>query len=228
MDSKNVKCALVGLFVFLGLLVAGTKSNSGKVSAQFNDSQNGAYLPLIRQDGPPVRRLNVPYLGPEPPDDPVPQFFSPAIAWFGEVTPTKNYADVRIWYYDDYIKLMVNIIDRRLWFDTSPSAATLEEWDAISLYLNKDGNSGHTPSANSYRFVAQLGSSASHRATYQGNGSTWQATSIPFSATSIYRGSSGPNRDGDNKGWQLTAVLPFSSLGLAGPPSKRRRRDECD
>ena len=208
----------MALVAMLGIVVASIKLNAGKVSAQSNDSENGVYLPLIRQDSPLNRRLNMPYLGPKPPDEPVPQFFSPAIAWFGEVTSTKNYADVRVWYYDDYIKIFVNIIDRRLWYDTSPSATTLEEWDAVSLYFNRDGNSGHTPSANAYRFVAQLGSAASHRTSYRGNGSTWQATPISFSAESSYRGS-GPNTNLDNKGWQLTTVIPFSSFGLASPPS---------
>ena len=147
MGHKYATFVIVAFMALTGILLAEAKPNSDKLWIQPDDSENSSYLPLIKQDGSLTRRLNMPNLEPQPPDDPVPQLFSPAIAWFGEVTPFNNYADVRVWYYDEYIKIFVNIIDRRLWYDTSPTATTLDLWDAVSIYLNQDGNSGQTPSS---------------------------------------------------------------------------------
>ena len=101
----------------------------------------------------PKRRVNVPYLGVSSPVE----YFEPAIFWFGQVTPTKNYADVRLWYFDDYMKITLHIIDRRLWFDESPSMATIEEWDAVSLFLKLNGAAGDAPDTSTYRLVSGLG-----------------------------------------------------------------------
>ena len=50
----------------------------------------------------------------------------------------------------------VLIFDRRLWYDETPTVATLTNYDAVTLYLDKDGNSGSAPDTNSYRFVGQV------------------------------------------------------------------------
>ena len=126
-----------------------------------------------------------------------------------------------MWYYDTQMKLTVHIIDRRIWYDTIPSASSLEDWDAVTLYLDLDGNQGNSPDSNSYRFVTQFGASPtddSHQATYRGNGTDWSETPVAFVPDSIYRGDGGPNTNLDNKGWQLTLIIPFSSFGLSGPP----------
>ena len=161
----------------------------------------------------PLSRVNVPNLSSGP--------FEPAVFWFGQVTPTKNHADVRMWYYEPHIELTLHIIDRQIWHDTSPSTASLEEWDAVTLYMDLDGNQGNAPDNNSYRLVIQFGASEtdkSYQVSYLGNGSNWVAAPISFTADSIYRGEGGPNTDFDNKGWQLTVVIPFTSLGLSDPP----------
>ena len=60
----------------------------------------------------PTPRVNVPELSGVP--------FTPAIFWFGKVDQTNNYADVRVWYYDtNYIKIVLHVIDRQLWYDTN-------------------------------------------------------------------------------------------------------------
>src|SRR5512145_200332 len=68
---------------------------------------------------PALYRANAPYFG----DDV--RFAESAVFWFGRVTPAENYADVRLGYTDSALWVHVNIIDRRLWYDTGPSAATL-------------------------------------------------------------------------------------------------------
>ena len=139
--------------------------------------------------------------------------FTPAVFWFGEVTPTSNNADVRIYYYEELIQVVVHIIDRLLWYDPSQSVESLTNWDAISLYLNLDGNNGGSPGTNAYLFQSQL----DFQSGYQGNGSSWQSTPGLFTTDTTWRGNF-PNDNIDDKGWQVLFDIPFSSLGLSGPP----------
>ncbi len=160
------------------------------------------------------RRINVPiFTGPAGFD----QF---AVSWFGQVTPTDNYADVRVGvYYPEILTVHVAIMDRLLWFDPAPSPANLEAWDAVTLYLDLDGNVGANPDANSYRLVGQLWAQSgdNRQATYRGNGTGWVANPMVFSADTTWRGNY-PNDNVDDKGWTITFWIPFSSLGLTGPP----------
>ena len=154
-----------------------------------------------------ARRVNVPYWStgaPEPPR---------AVSWLGEVSPANNYADVRTYYSDSHLSVLVNIVDRRVWDDPSQSVANLTNWDAVSLYLNKVGISGESPDINSYLFQSQL----SIQTAYQGDGSSWVNTPLTFSTETTWRGNS-PNDNMDDKGWQVEFLIPFSSVGLSGPP----------
>jgi hypothetical protein len=165
---------------------------------------------------PPTRRVNIPYLGAAPPVD----NFTPAIFWFGSVTPANNYADVRAWYYDDYLKITVHVIDRLLWYDTDPSMPELEQWDAVSLYLDVDEAAEIAPDATSYRFVIQLNqwqSGDGWQAAYRGDGAGWTSAPLTFTAERSWRGA-GLNDTVDDKGWVATFVIPFSTVGLATPP----------
>ncbi|MFN2142465.1 MAG: DNRLRE domain-containing protein [Candidatus Promineifilaceae bacterium] len=175
------------------------------------------YLPLILTQPPiPQPVINVPYLGAEPAD---PDAFEPAIFWLGQVTSSLNSADVRLWHYDQKLKIVLHIIDRQLWYDETPSPASLEDWDAVTLLLDLQGGAEDSPGASTYRFISQLGNSPADRAAYQGNGAGWSAIPIPFTAETTWRGSTGPNSGADAKGWQLTWEIPFSELGLPARPS---------
>lgn len=161
----------------------------------------------------PTRRVMAPYLDGEN------AFEQSAIFWFGQVNSTSNYADVRVRYNEDEIILFAHVFDRWLWYDETPSIEDLTAWDAVSLYLNLDGNVGTTPSANAQRLVAQLyhsGSRAGYQAAYQGDGAGWVGTSTSFTTQSGWRG------DGLNgaeaRGWWVKFEIPFASLGLPGPP----------
>ena len=160
-----------------------------------------------------TRRVNAPYLGTSPE---AVASFTPAIFWFGKVGPTDNYADVRVYYYDSYLKVVFHIIDRMLWEDNAQKASDLPNWDAISLYLNLDGNTGNSPSPNSYRLEVELNNL---QATYRGNGSDWVNASVPISTTTAWRGDYGPNSSTDAKGWIAYVQIPFSSLGLSSKPA---------
>ncbi len=97
-----------------------------------------------------ARRVNAPYF------DGAVNYSEMAVFWFGRVTPTENYADVRVGYNRDKLVVNVAAFDRRLWYDTSPSATDLTAWDAVTIYLSLDSGPGSTLDANAYRFVGQL------------------------------------------------------------------------
>lgn len=144
-----------------------------------------------------------------------------AIFWFGQVTPTENYADVRVGYNSTELYVNVTTIDRRIWYDTTPSPNDLNSWDAVTLYLNLDGNSGNTPGTNAYRFDAQFNwweTRANYQAMYRGNGTVWTTTAVAFTTVPGWRGNA-PNDNLDDKGWVMTFHIPFTSLGLAGVPA---------
>jgi hypothetical protein len=183
------------------------------------------YLPLVFKSYQyvPARRANAPYIN--VPDVTTTHLHEMAIFWFGKVTQTENYADVRVGYNDTTLYVYVAAFDRRLWYDTSPAASDLTSWDALSLYLNTSGNSGSAPTTNSHRFVVQFegktgGTSPSYRAAYQGNGAAWVTASTAFSTYTTYRGTGGPNTNSDNRGWVSTFQIPFASLGVSAPPAQ--------
>jgi hypothetical protein len=166
----------------------------------------------------PVRRVNVPYLAVPPPD---PYATRPAIFWFGQVNNTNNYADVRTIYDDDALRVIVHIMDRWLWYDTSPTTATLTDWDAVALYLNLAGASGTAPGADTHQFVAQLShwqARNNYQAAYRGNGAGWNLAATPYETSTVWRGSALNNNDGNDRGWYARFVIPFASLGLSSPP----------
>ncbi|MFN3928674.1 MAG: hypothetical protein ACK4OK_03460, partial [Thermoflexus sp.] len=176
------------------------------------------YLPAVFQNWGPslIRQVNAPRLS-----DPLgSEFPRMAIFWFGKVTLTANYADVRVAYTDSELVVYVAVIDRRLWFTTSPSPSTLTAWDAVTVLLHLDGNVGNTPTGSSYRFVGGLSNadtSGRYQAAYRGTGSGWGLASIPFTAVAGWRGER-LNDDGDDRGWAMTFRIPFASLGRSGPP----------
>ncbi len=170
--------------------------------------------PALAQDPDPIRRVNAPYF------DGGVLSNQGAIFWFGQVSPTSNYADVRLGYNDDGFQLILHVIDRRLWYDTSPTPADLTAWDAATVYLHLDGNTGDVPTPNTYRFVAQVNwweARTDYQSVYRGNGSGWTEVSIPFVTTSGWRGNAF-NDNQDDKGWLVELWIPFTSLGLTGPP----------
>jgi hypothetical protein len=166
----------------------------------------------------PLRRVNAPFF------NSTVDASQAGVFWLGQVAPNLSYADVRMAYTSSEIYALVTVIDRQLWYQpglTSPSP-DLTTYDSSTLLLNPPGQTGTTVGANSYRFDAEINWSEASRngyqAAYVGNGTTWAARSIAFTTTSGWRGDQGPNSGVDAKGWVITYHIPYSSLGLAGPP----------
>lgn len=182
------------------------------------------YLPLVQsqtftQPSSSARRINAPYF------DGAIWYGGAGIFWFGKVTPTENYADVRVAYNATDLHVRVTVFDRRIWCNASPQANDPTVWDAVTLYFNTNGNSGDTPSTSAYRLVSQFSAGVNctngvWSSAYRGNGTSWIANNFSFSTDSWYRGDAGPNQDADNKGWVITFRIPFASLGMSGPPSQ--------
>ena len=182
------------------------------------------FLPIIRNPapGPPppsgTRRVNAPKFSGQI------RLSEMAVFWFGEVSPNDNYADTRVGYNSDELYIDLNIIDQFIWYDYSPAPTNLTEYDAVTVLINLDGTQGSAPGPNAYRFEGQFRSwesPAPYQAAYRGDGSDWQPMGVSFSTETWYRGSyGGPNTNTENDGWVMEMRIPFSSLGLTGPPAK--------
>ena len=183
---------------------------------QVSSTATTLFLPLVQSPKKSNPRVNVPHFTGDI------KYSETAIFWLGKVTPTDNYADVRIGYNDTELYVNIAIFDRLLWYNTNPSPASLPDWDATTLFINLNGDIGSSPGTSAYKFDSQLNwweARDRWQASYRGNGSGWSSVSIPFTAASGWRGNA-PNDNTDDRGWTMTYRLPFTSLGLSGPPAQ--------
>ena len=178
------------------------------------------YLPLVyKANGFSIPKVNIPKIENDQGE------FLPeeaAVFWFGKVTPTENYTDVRIGYFQTSLWVWVSIIDRRLWYDESPTPEDLTKWDSVSLFLNVDGNGNNFTLDSTYRFDAQLNwweDRANWQAAYQDSNEGWSISQIPFDTHSNWWSmEGGPDDNLDDRAWLVEYVIPFESLGFTGPP----------
>jgi hypothetical protein len=160
-----------------------------------------------------IRRIYAPYFTSAVP------FNQTAIFWFGDATSTDNYTDVRIGYNQSELYIDLHIVDRYLWYDTNTTAPDVTKGDNASIYLAATTNGGN--SQHLYKFQAAVNGyvkRSNYQKAYTGNGTTWTAANIPFTAVYGWRGHglNGP----EDAGWSMTYHIPFSSLGLSNSPSK--------
>ncbi|RMG62970.1 MAG: DNRLRE domain-containing protein [Chloroflexi bacterium] len=198
-----------GAFLAALLMLAGAQSVRGQGTTLF--------LPIVQGPscgGARSPRINIPGFG----NAAIP-FAQTAIAWFGQLSPDSNYADIRAGYNNAQLYVYFAVFDRHLWHDTAPAPGTLTQWDAVTLLIDTAG--GSVLSASSWRFVAQLSGDPdpAYRAAYRGNGSGWQAVSASFQAVPGWRGNALNDNSDTDRGWAMGFTIPFSSLGLSGPPA---------
>jgi len=187
------------------------------IPASFPDPQAAGgisvYLPLIVNQRR-IPRVNAPFFNGEI------AFEQTAIFWFGQVTTTDNYADVRVAYNAQELWVYLAAFDRRLWYDPQPNPNDLESWDAVTLYLSVPDISGGAGD-RMYRFVGQLNwfeAREEWQAAYQKTGSGWQSTANPFVTETAWAGYPMLNDDANDRGWWIKFTIPFTSLGLSGAP----------
>ncbi|MCC7369394.1 MAG: DNRLRE domain-containing protein [Chloroflexi bacterium] len=129
-----------------------------------------------------------------------------AVFWYGRVTPSENYTDVRISYSATDLWVQANIMDMHLRYDTAGQTSRLEEFDAVGVTL--------TAPTGTYRFVSGLNWFEA-RTNYQRSVPT-----VPFTTSTGWRGNA-PNSafdsQSDDRGWVATFQIPFASLGLSTP-----------
>ncbi|PMP84446.1 MAG: hypothetical protein C0184_03715, partial [Chloroflexus aggregans] len=155
------------------------------------------------------------------------RFSELAMFWFGRVSRSQNYTDVRVGYNDNELFLYLAVFDRQLWYDPTPDATDLTAWDAATIVI--DTGSGPQLSAASYRFVAQFRGSpepdARYQASQQAIGGSWSNTDIHFITIPGWRGDRLNDSNDEDRGWAMTFRIPFTSLGLSGrPPDGARWR----
>ncbi len=160
------------------------------------------------------RRVNAPFFAGDI------AFEQMGIFWFGHLSETSNYADVRIGYNQNGLSIYVAAFDRRLWYDETPSTDTLTDWDAITLLVDTNPG-GNALSTSTYRFVAQFSGdpSASYRAAYQGSAQGWQVKTLAFDTKPGWRGNKLNNDTDSDRGWAMAFTIPFSTLGLNAAPA---------
>lgn len=145
-----------------------------------------------------------------------------AVLWLGKISSQQNYADVRVGYNNQKLFVSLNIVDRTLRYNPAAGSGPLTAWDAATLYLDLDGNVGSAPGTNAFRLDGQLNwwePRADYQAAFRGSGASWVPVPVSFSTVTSWRGNA-PNDDLDDAGWRIDYEIPFSSLGLAGPPPK--------
>ncbi|MBP8000423.1 MAG: DNRLRE domain-containing protein [Chloroflexi bacterium] len=200
---------------------------SGRSAAATPTVNHDHFLPWLKSSAapaPPVPTINAPYFADlMNGDGTINRFGEMALTWFGEISPSENYLDIRAAYDADELVIYAAVIDRLIWYDTSPAAADLTQWDSLVLYLDRTANGTAQPTTTAYRFEVQYsgGSSPNYQAAYRGNGTGWQATNLSFShfTASRWEQPGGPNSGGDSRGWVATIRIPFASLGVAQPAS---------
>ncbi len=168
---------------------------------------------------PSRRTINAPYLNSS--SIAGDHYTEMGVFWFGKVTGSENYTDVRVGYNDNALVVQANVVDRLFWYDVNARPAKLLKSDAVSLFLQV-GNPNTTSLNNqTYRLVAGLNwweDQAQYRAEYRAANGKWQPADVGFTAKSGYAGANF-NNNKVNRGWAMTFTIPFSSLGLSGRPS---------
>jgi len=174
--------------------------------------------PFVPEASAQVRRVNAPYF-PE-----TVRAAEAAVFWFGRVDATRNYTDVRVAYTSTEIWIRLSTFDQWLWVDEAASRTpdSLESWDAATVVLDTAVLPQSSPSATSYRFTGELSSwrpRTDYQAAWVGTGTAWShAPALGFTTETFWRGDAA-NNSGPDRGWVITFRIPFSSLGLAGPPA---------
>ncbi len=181
----------------------------------------GGFLPLhlpptaAKAAASSPQQINIPYFNTAVP------FNQTAIFWFGDVTTNHNYTDVRIGYTSSELYVNLQIVDHYLWYDTNTSAPNVTKGDNAAIYVNTTTSGSSLLAQHSFKFQAEVNGykkRSNYQQGYAGNGATWTATNIPFTAIYGWRGHgiNGP----EDSGWEMTYHIPFTSLGLSNAPSQ--------
>jgi hypothetical protein len=183
--------------------------------------------PAQAQTAASLRRVNVPFAAQV-------DWAQSAIFWFGENeqgVPSRNYADVRLLYTAEALRVRVVVADYYLWYPDNPSAADdLTQYDAVAIYLDTGFDRAATPQTDDFFFLVGAHHWPNDNATQyhrqaRGSGTGWDETWSE--EWTDYEGlewfcDPGPNSNicGIDYGWYVTFSIPWETLGFAGPPGE--------
>jgi hypothetical protein len=185
--------------------------------------------PAVNAQSPnPPRRVNIPYF----PSVGSAQWSQSAIFWLGkneQDVPSKNYADVRMAYSATALNIHVVVVDYYLWYNEYPSSTDdLTQYDAVAVYLDTAHDRVGAPQTDDYFFLdgarhTPYGNAPEYHRQGRGNGSGWNTAwngSWTDAEGMQWSCDTGPNSNtcGIDYGWAATFTIPWSSLGLSGPP----------
>ena len=180
---------------------------------------------VLSQDKP--RRMNVPFVADDVPWE------QTAIFWFGkneQTQPGKNYADVRVAYTSQGLKLRLTVVDYYLWYHQNPDTNTdLSQYEAVALYVDTAHDRAINPQTDDYRFLIgarHYQDISLYKRQAKGTGVNWDTTWTP---NPLWPGLSnlswncnpGPNSNacGIDFGWTAYFTVPWDMVGLTGPSS---------
>ncbi len=220
MHRKTVSLFILICLAFSVLPTKALAASQPRIASLQSASTN-VYLPLITNNyqTPYTYRVDAPYFSGAISNVDT-HFGETAITWFGQVSSSSNYADIRIGYSDQGLWVYISAFDRYLWYNPHPTSGTLAQWDGATLLINTNGVAAKKPDNGAYQFVSALSwfeNRSAYQAAYRGNGSGWTSVNLNYSTVAGYRGSY--NDGHDSRGWALTYEIPFSSLGLSGAPA---------
>jgi hypothetical protein len=203
--NKRAWLPLAATIFIIALAVSVTSSlwNNLWYSSKPSAHAAAATLPLI----------NVPYFPNSVP------FNQTAIFWFGTISSSTTYTDVRIGYSNSELYVDLRNVDRYLWYDTNKTAPNLNNGDNASLYLSTSNATNTQLDAHSYQFQAAVNGYKqypTYQQAYTGQGTIWSTAKIPFTTQYGWRGQ-GFNGVNEDAGWSMTYHIPFSSLKVSTP-----------
>jgi hypothetical protein len=170
--------------------------------------------PSVQAAAAPLPRINAPFF-----PNTVP-FNQTAIFWFGAISSSTTYTDVRIGYSNSELYIDLRNVDRYLWYDPNKNAPNLNNGDNASLYLSTSNATNTQLDAHAYQFQTAVNGFKkwpTYQQAFTGQGTTWTAVKLPFTTDYGWRGHGFNGGGSEDAGWSMTYHIPFSSLKLSAP-----------
>lgn len=185
-----------------------------------------------------MRTVNIPWFSAAGSTDGVTlnddQWTESGLLWFGinqQGPNSLNYTDVRIGYSPVGLHIRATPIDYYIWYPNDPPTSTdLTQWDSFAIQLDTSGNRAGAPQSTSYQFLTAAtiwvnpGKPDQFRREAKGTGTGWNTNwAAPWTEGygMVWSSNPGPNNNGGelDYGGDVGMTIPWSSLGLSGPPA---------
>ncbi|HIQ00764.1 MAG TPA: hypothetical protein EYH30_01310, partial [Anaerolineales bacterium] len=222
MDRSRVVGRSISLSMIAFLLIGALLSADGNVRAVGVEGDGQA------AGLEPRRRVYAPYFSGEI------EWAEAGLFWFGRVDPPEdhsgqNYVDVRVAYTAEELVLRIAVEDYYLWYDPdATSTSDLTQYDGVAVYLDTAHDGAGAPQPDDYSFLSALyvwwedGSAYSREARGTGAGwdTGWEGNWTAGDTRAQWFVDPGYNDDQWDYGWWTHVHVPWSTLGLSGPPSE--------